>query len=130
MLAYVVSGGCAGVVGIIVASHLTSGTADSVTGWELIAIASAVIGGVSLIGGQGRIIGVVAGAALLVVLQDGLVAVNVNAYYQPMVVGAVLLVAIVIDRLRIIRLERSGKRVRRVAEVKAASTVAAGDATP
>ncbi len=130
MLVYMISGGCAGVVGIIVASHLTSGTADSVSGWELIAIASCVIGGVSLIGGQGRIIGVVAGAALLVVLQDGLVAVNVNAYYQQMVVGAVLLVAIVIDRLRIIRLERSGKRVRRVAEVKAASTVPAGDATP
>ena len=54
---------------MIVASHLTSGTADSVSGWELIAIASSVIGGVSLIGGQGRIIGVVAGAALLVVLQ-------------------------------------------------------------
>ncbi len=126
-LVYMISGACAGVVGIIVASHLTSGTADSVSGWELIAIASCVIGGVSLIGGQGRIIGVIAGAALLVVLQDGLVAVNVNAYYQQMVVGAVLLVAIVIDRLRIIRLERSGKRVRRVAEVKAATKVPARD---
>jgi ribose transport system permease protein len=116
-LVYVISSACAGVVGIIVASHLTSGTADSVSGWELIAIASCVIGGVSLIGGQGRIIGVVAGGALLVVLRDGLVAVNVNAYYQSMVVGAVLLFAIVVDRLRIIRLERSGKRVRRVTEV-------------
>ncbi|HWD68788.1 MAG TPA: ABC transporter permease [Solirubrobacteraceae bacterium] len=120
---YMISGACAGVVGIIVASHLTSGTADSVSGWELIAIASCVIGGVSLIGGQGRMIGVVAGAALLVVLRDGLVAVNVNTYYQSMVVGAVLLFAIVVDRLRVIRLERSGKRVRRVAEVKAASHV-------
>ena len=130
LLVYMISGACAGVVGIIVASHLTSGTADSVSGWELIAIASCVIGGVSLIGGQGRIIGVLAGAALLVVLQDGLVAINVNAYYQRMVVGAVLLVAIVLDRLRIIRLERSGKRVRRVAEVKAAATVPAGDTGP
>jgi ribose transport system permease protein len=118
MLVYMISGACSAVVGIIVASHLTSGTADSVSGWELIAIASCVIGGVSLIGGQGRIVGVIAGAALLVVLQDGLVAINVNAYYQRMVVGAVLLIAIVIDRLRIIRLERSGKRVRRVTEVK------------
>ncbi|HVC84320.1 MAG TPA: ABC transporter permease, partial [Solirubrobacteraceae bacterium] len=55
ILAYVVSGSCAAVVGIIFASQLTSGTADSTTGYELIAIASAVIGGVSLIGGQGRI---------------------------------------------------------------------------
>jgi ribose transport system permease protein len=127
MLVYMISGACAGVVGIIIASHLTSGTADSVSGWELIAIASCVIGGVSLIGGQGRIVGVLAGAALLVVLRDGLVAVNVNTYYQSMVVGAVLLFAIVIDRLRVIRLERSGKRVRRVAEVKAASSVPAQD---
>ena len=78
------------------ASHLRYGRQRS--GWELIAIASCVIGGVSLIGGQGRIIGVVAGAALLVVLRDGLVAVNVNAYYQSMVVGLVLLFAIVVDR--------------------------------
>jgi ribose transport system permease protein len=125
MLAYVISGACSGVVGMIVASHLTSGTADSVSGWELIAIASCVIGGVSLIGGQGRLIGVIAGAALLVVLRDGLVAVNVNAYYQSMVVGVVLLVAIVVDRVRIMRLERSGKRVRRTAEVKSTAQVPA-----
>ncbi|HVC84889.1 MAG TPA: hypothetical protein VNC12_06520, partial [Solirubrobacteraceae bacterium] len=103
---------CAAVVGIIFASQLTSGTADSTTGYELIAIASAVIGGVSLIGGQGRIVGVVAGAALLVVLEQGLVAVNVNAYYQSMVVAFVLLVAVVADRLRVRRLERTGARVR------------------
>jgi ribose transport system permease protein len=127
MLAYVISGACASVAGIIVASHLTSGTADSVSGWELIAIASCVIGGVSLIGGQGRIIGVVAGAALLVVLQDGLVAVNVNAYYQQMVVGLVLLVAIVVDRFRIVQTRRAGKRVRRVAEVRSASSVPGQD---
>jgi ribose transport system permease protein len=113
ILAYVVSASCAAIVGIIVASHLTSGTADSVSGWELIAIASSVIGGVSLIGGQGRVIGVVAGAALLVVLRDGLVAVNVNAYYQSMVVGLVLLFAIVVDRLRVRRLERSGGHIGR-----------------
>ncbi len=113
VLAYVVSGACAGVVGLIEASRLTSGTADSVSGWELIAIAAAVIGGVSLVGGQGRLIGVVAGAALLVVLRDGLVAINVNAYYQSMVVGLVLLAAIVVDRLRVRRLEGAGrKRVR------------------
>ena len=111
VLAYVVSGSCARVVGIIFASQLTSGTADSTTGYELIAIASAVIGGVSLIGGQGRIIGVVAGAALLVVLEQGLVAINVDAYYQSMVVALVLLVAVVVDRLRVRRLERIGARI-------------------
>jgi len=110
VLAYVVSGACAGVVGLIEASRLTSGTADSVSGWELIAIAAAVIGGVSLRGGQGRLIDVVVGAALLVVLRDGLVAINVNAYYQSMVVGLVLLAAIVVDRLRVRRLEHAARR--------------------
>jgi hypothetical protein len=53
---------------------------------------------------------VVAGAALLVVLSDGLIFVDVNPYYQRMVVGVVLFVAIVVDRLRVRRLERLGGR--------------------
>jgi ribose transport system permease protein len=111
VLAYMVSGACAAVVGLIEASRFTSGTADSVTGYELIAIASAVIGGVSLIGGQGRIIGVVSGAALLVALRDGLVTVNVNAYYQSMVVGAVLFVAVVLDAVRTRHRGRAAARI-------------------
>ncbi|HLW94404.1 MAG TPA: ABC transporter permease [Solirubrobacteraceae bacterium] len=99
-LAYVASGSCAAVAGLIVASRITSGTADSVSGYELIAIAAAVIGGVSLIGGQGRIVGAVAGAALLVALTDGLVTIGVNAYYQPMVVGVVLFFAVILDAVR------------------------------
>ena len=110
ILAYVVSGSCAAVVGLIEASRFTSGTADSVTGYELYAIAAAVIGGVSLIGGQGRIIGVVAGAALLVALRDGLVTVDVNAYYQSMVVGVVLFVAVILDAIRTRRRGRSAVR--------------------
>ena len=121
VLAYVVSGSCAGVVGIIFASQLTSGTADSTTGYELTAIASAVIGGVSLIGGQGRILGVVAGAALLVVLEQGLVAIGVDAYYQSMVVALVLLIAVVADRLRVQRLEPIGARVARPRAASAAA---------
>ena len=121
VLAYVVSGSCAGVVGIIFASQLTSGTADSTTGYELTAIASAVIGGVSLIGGQGRILGVVAGAALLVVLEQGLVAIGVDAYYQSMVVSLVLLIAVVADRLRVQRLEPIGARVARPRAASAAA---------
>jgi ribose transport system permease protein len=111
ILAYVVSGACAAVVGLIEASRLTSGTADSVTGYELIAIASAVIGGVSLLGGQGRILGAVSGAALLVALSDGLVTVNVNAYYQRMVVGFVLFLAVVLDAIRTRHRGRSAARI-------------------
>jgi ribose transport system permease protein len=111
ILAYVVSGACAAVTGLIEASRLTSGTADSVTGYELTAIAAAVIGGISLIGGQGRIIGAISGAALLVALRDGLVTVNVNAYYQPMVVGFVLFVAVVLDAVRTRYRGRSAARI-------------------
>lgn len=116
LMVYTISGACTAIVGVIVASHITSGTADSVSGWELIAIAAAVIGGVSLIGGQGRIIGVLAGAALLVVLRDGLVAVNVSAYYQSMVVGLVLLVAILVDRARTRRIGMKGGLARSAVE--------------
>lgn len=97
---YVVSGCCSAVVGILVASRLQVAEANVATGWELDAIAAAVIGGVSLFGGRGRIVGVAAGAALLVVLTDGLVVVNVSPYFQQIVLGGVLLVAITSDRLR------------------------------
>jgi ribose transport system permease protein len=99
---YVASSVLAGIVGILTIGR-ESGTADpSVggSGWELIAIASAVVGGVSLFGGEGRIVGIAAGAILLEIIRNGLLAVNVNQYDIQMVQGAVLGAAILLDRLR------------------------------
>ena len=99
---YVASAVLAGVVGVITVGR-ESGTADpSVggSGWELIAIAAAVVGGVSLFGGEGRIIGIAAGAILLEIIQNGLLSMHVNQYDIQMVQGAVLGVAILLDRVR------------------------------
>lgn len=99
---YVASSVLAGIVGILTIGR-ESGTADpSVggSGWELIAIASAVVGGVSLFGGEGRIVGIAAGAILLEIIRNGLLAVNVNQYDIQMVQGAVLGAAILLDRVR------------------------------
>jgi ribose transport system permease protein len=110
---YVVSASLAGVVGIIIASRLGLGDPSVAQGYELQAIAAAVIGGVSLYGGQGRIVGIVAGAILLVLISDGLIVLNVSPYYQQIVLGAVLGLAITADRLRARRIARPRKVVQR-----------------
>jgi ribose transport system permease protein len=110
---YVVSSTLAGIVGIIIASRLGLGDPSVAQGYELQAIAAAVIGGVSLYGGQGRIVGIVAGAVLLVLISDGLIVLNVSPYYQQIVLGAVLGIAIVADRLRARRLSRPRAAVAR-----------------
>ena len=69
-------------------------------GWELIAIAAAVVGGVSLFGGEGRILGVAAGAILLEFISNGLLALHVSPYNQQVVQGGVLGIAILLDRVR------------------------------
>lgn len=108
---YVVSAVLAGVVGILITSRLGVGDPSVGTGYELDAIAAAVIGGVSLFGGQGRIVGITAGAVLLVLINNGLIVLNVSPYYQQIVLGSVLFIAIVADRLRARRLTRVRKPV-------------------
>jgi ribose transport system permease protein len=112
---YVISATLAGVVGIVISSRLGLGDPSVATGYELDAIAAAVIGGVSLFGGQGRIVGIVAGGVLLVLINDGLIVLNVSPYYQQIVLGAVLGLAITADRLRAKRLNRPRKVRRRTA---------------
>ncbi|MWA02689.1 ABC transporter permease [Actinomadura sp. LD22] len=100
VLAYIVSGVCAAAVGVLVTGRLGVGQPSIGNGWELNAIAAAVIGGISLTGGSGRVLGVAFGAILLVCINSGLVIMHVSPYYQQIVLGAVLAVAIVTDRLR------------------------------
>ncbi|MDT7804900.1 MAG: ribose transport system permease protein [Actinomycetota bacterium] len=107
VLAYVVSSVLASAVGVLVTARLTVGQPSVATGWELNAIAAAVIGGISLSGGVGRVIGVAFGAVLLVCINSGLVILHVSPYYQQIVLGAVLAVAVVTDRLRARRSERA-----------------------
>lgn len=69
-----------------------------------VTIAAAFIGGVSLFGGQGRIVGVVAGSVLLVIISNGVIVLNVSPYYQQIVLGGDLGIAITVDRVRAKRL--------------------------
>ncbi|MHA6765231.1 ABC transporter permease [Streptacidiphilus sp. PAMC 29251] len=106
---YVTSSLLSGLGGILVLGRMGVGSASGVgVGWELSAIAAAVIGGVSLMGGQGRILGIVAGAVLLELINNGLTTLQINSNYTQIVLGAVLGIAITADRLRARRLARRG----------------------
>jgi len=100
MLTYVISGACAGLVAVMVIGRVGVGDPSVGSGWELDAIAGAVIGGVSLYGGEGRIVGMVFGILLLMLINNALIVLNVNPYYQQVALGLVLGVAIVADRIR------------------------------
>ncbi len=98
--AYVFSSVLAAVVGILVIGRMNVADPSVGPGWELTAIAAAVVGGMSLSGGEGRIIGIAAGAILLEFIANGLLALHVNTYYQTVAQGVVLGIAILLDRLR------------------------------
>src|SRR5215472_5217253 len=97
---YVASALLAGLVGMVEIGRMNVADPSVGPGWELIAIAAAVVGGVSLFGGEGRIVGVAAGAILLEFIANGLLALHVSPYYQQVVQGAVLGGAILLDRVR------------------------------
>jgi ribose transport system permease protein len=105
---YVASAMLAGVVGVLVIGRMdVADPSVGGSGWELTAIAAAVVGGVALTGGDGRILGVAAGAILLEFITNGLLALRVSPYYQQVVQGAVLGIAILADRLRARRFGRA-----------------------
>lgn len=95
---YVLSGGLAAVAGLILTGRL--GAADPTMGnlWELDAIAAAAIGGASLMGGKGSVVGTLMGAVILGGLRNGLTLMNVQAFYQLLATGIIILVAMLIDR--------------------------------
>jgi ribose/xylose/arabinose/galactoside ABC-type transport system permease subunit len=100
-LAYALCGLLAGVAGLMLASRVSVGQASLGTGFELMSIATAVIGGVAIGGGRGRLSGVVLGVALLSVLSTGLNIAQVSEFIQQMVTGVVLVAAVLIERLRL-----------------------------
>jgi ribose transport system permease protein len=97
---YLLSGLLAGVAGVLVMARLGAGSPASGATDNLNAIAAVVIGGASLSGGRGTIIGSVIGAAILAVLLTGLVLISVPPFWQEVAVGAILIAAVYIDRLR------------------------------
>jgi ribose transport system permease protein len=95
---YLISGGLAALGGLIVTARLDSAQPNAGTGYELDAIAAVVIGGTSLAGGKGTVWGTVLGAIIIGVLNNGLVLLNVSPFWQQVVKGAVILIAVIIDR--------------------------------
>jgi len=95
---YGIMGFCAGVAGFLLTSRLNSAEQVAGQGYELQAIAAVVIGGTSLFGGDGGVIGTFIGAMLIGVLNNGLVILNVSPYWQPIVVGAVVVLSVFIDQ--------------------------------
>jgi ribose transport system permease protein len=94
---YGFSGLFAGLSGIILSSRLLSGQGQAGTGYELDAIAATVLGGVSLMGGEGNVIGTLIGAFMIGILANGMTLLNVSSFYQMMAKGLVIMLAVFID---------------------------------
>lgn len=99
-LAYGLAGMLSALAGILYASRMDAGQPSVGEGWLMGAITAAILGGTSLRGGQGSIVGTVLGALLLAVLANGTVLMNVSGFWQRVIVGGVVLVAVLVDLLR------------------------------
>lgn len=95
---YTISGLLASLSGIILTSRLNSAQATAGMSYELDAIAAVVLGGTSLSGGKGWIVGTLIGAMIIGVLDNGLNLLNVSSFYQQVVKGGVILIAVLLDR--------------------------------
>jgi ribose transport system permease protein len=99
IMVYTIAGVLSAAGGLIVASRLDSAQPNAGFGYELDSIAAVVIGGTSLSGGKGSVIGTVQGALIIGVLNNGLVLLNVSPFWQQVIKGLVILVAVIIDKL-------------------------------
>lgn len=97
---YIVCGLLSGLAGVVTAARAASAQAAMGTGYELDAIAAAVIGGTSLAGGVGRITGTVIGTIILGVMMSGFTFLKVGSYYQEVIKGAIIVLAVAIDQYR------------------------------
>jgi erythritol transport system permease protein len=100
VLVYMISGFCASVVGLIIASQLVAAHPATGQFFELNAIAAVVLGGTSLSGGRGGIGGTIIGAFVIGVLGDGLVMVGVSSFWQQVIKGLVIVLAVIIDQIQ------------------------------
>ncbi|MBI3788341.1 MAG: ribose ABC transporter permease [Ignavibacteriales bacterium] len=97
---YMICGALSALSGLLLASRMSSGQPNSGLGYELDVIAATVVGGTSLSGGRGSVTGTFIGSVLIGVLRNGLNLMNVGSYVQQVVVGAVILLAVMLDQWR------------------------------
>lgn len=100
IIVFGISGFMASLAGIVQASRLITGQPTAGTGYELDAIASAVIGGTSLLGGEGSISGTIIGALIMGVLRNGANLLNISDFIQRIVIGVIIIAAVIYDRHR------------------------------
>lgn len=104
--AFVISGGLAGLAGVMYTARYATVSSDSGTGLELQAVAAAVIGGVAIFGGSGTVVGALLGAVLLTTINRVLPTIGVQDFWQQAVVGLLIILAIVLDRVLTLRASR------------------------
>jgi ribose transport system permease protein len=100
MAVYIISGVAAGIGGVVVASQLKSSSPTYGLSYELYVIAAVVLGGTSLAGGSGKVIGTLIGALMIAVIQNGMNLTGVESYRQKVVLGFVILGAVLLDTLK------------------------------
>jgi ribose transport system permease protein len=97
---YVICGSFSAVTGILFVARFQSAQSDAGRGMELDAIAATVIGGTSLMGGEGSVIGVLIGASIMGVIRNGLVLLDVSSYWQELIIGLIIVLAAIVDVAR------------------------------
>lgn len=114
LAAYLFSGALAGLAGVLWLARFGTVVADSAHGWELTVVSAVVVGGVAIVGGVGTVYGAALGALLLTTIGGALVVLKVNSFWQTALTGALLLLAITVDRVLALRVTRSlrGRSVR------------------
>ena len=103
IIIYSISGIMASISGLIITSRLSSSQPTAGASYEMDAIAAVVLGGTSLSGGKGRILGTLIGALIIGVLNNGLNIIGVSAFWQQVVKGVVILIAVLIDRFKVVK---------------------------
>ena len=97
LFVYVFCGILSGIAGILICSRITSGNGTVAEGYEMNAISAAVIGGVSMTGGSGNVLGMVVGAMILTIIQNSFDIMGVNSFYQNIIKGIIILLAVFLD---------------------------------
>ena len=97
---YALAAACAGLAGVLQFSYLSMGDPTTAQGLELDVIAAVVIGGASLSGGEGSIVGTLAGALLMTVIDNGCAKLGVDNWVQEIITGAIIVAAVALDRVR------------------------------